>query len=119
MRQVVTIVNRKYYRPFDGSDNPCCWQVGEVGRDIESLLLEFGIDAAGMYEDWGAAWSWYTGGVEHSMQLTCTDVDRPAFQIEYFALRTKWYVFRSDVPDDQSDFRMILPRLRQFGDEAA
>ncbi len=73
------------------SDDPCCWQVDQVGHDIESMLTKTGIEAAEMYEDRGASWSWSTNGITHSMMLMCTDVDKAEYQVEYFAVKRKWY----------------------------
>ncbi len=114
MNKTITIANRKYFRPFDNSDNPCCWQVDEVGTDIEDVLADAGIDAEVMYEDWGAAWSWNSRGVEHSMHLECTDVDQAEYRIACFAMRPKWFIFKADVPDIESDFGVVLPRLQQL-----
>jgi hypothetical protein len=114
MSQAITFVNRKYFREFDNTDNPCCWQVEQVGHDIERLLVEAGIEAEEMYEDRGAAWSWCTNGITHSMQLMCVDVDKSEYRVEYFAIRPKWYFFKTDVPDEQSNFGKLIPRLRQF-----
>lgn len=115
MKKVVRFANRKYFVPFDNTDNPSCWQVGCVGRDIDALLAEFGIDSEAMYEDWGAAWSWFSNGVEHSMHLECTSVDEAEYQVSYFALKPKWLFLKADASDDESDFRKVIPRLRQLG----
>ena len=119
MNKAITIANRKYFRPFDNSDNPCCWQVDEVGTDIDKVLTEAGIDAEVMYEDWGAAWSWHSSGVKHSMYLECTDVAQAEYRIAYFAMRPKWFFFKADVPDNESDFGVVLPRLQQLNSAPA
>jgi hypothetical protein len=111
MTKTIVITNRKYYRPFDNTDNPCCWQVEAVGRDIDEVLAEAGIKAEGMYEDWGAAWSWFSRGIEHGMHLECTDVERAEYTIACSAWRRTWYLWKADVPDNESDFGAIARRL--------
>lgn len=118
MTKTFTIKNRKYFRPFDNTDNPCCWQIDEVGNDIDDILSHASVNAEVMYEDWGTAWLWYTKHVEHSMQLECIDVDNAEYRIDYFALRRKWCFFKADVSDDESDFIRIVPGLQRLNSAA-
>ena len=74
MAETITFVNREYFVPFDNTDNSCCWQIDEVGRDIDQILADAGIDAESLYEDWGAGWGWFSDGIEHSIHLECTNV---------------------------------------------
>jgi hypothetical protein len=117
MCKAVTFSNRKYYRPYDNTDNECCWQIDEVSRDIDVLLTELGIDAESLTEDWGAAWSWFTNGIEHSMHLECTNVDTAEYQISYWALKRRWWFLKRAVSDEESDFGRLAPRLHQLGDD--
>jgi hypothetical protein len=115
----LTFANQKYFRPFDNTDNECCWQIDEVARDIDRVLAKAGIQAEVLYDDWGVAWSWSTDRIEHSLQTVCTDVDRAEYRIDYFALRRKWWLFKVDVPDSKSDFEALVPRLQQLNSGSA
>ncbi len=99
----LTFSNPKYFREFDNSDNPCCWQTDVVAHDIEAILDDMGIKFESMSEDWGTAYSWTRNGSSYSMLLTCTDVDRAEFEVEYFA-----------VSGSGPDFDVLVPRLQQL-----
>src|SRR5262245_49338110 len=111
----VRISNAKYFRQYDGTDNQCCGQVDVVGEDVRRILEELGIEREEIYEDWGAAFWWTTGDVGHGMQLECSDGERAEYQIEYGATRRKWLLFSVDVPDANSDFSRVIPKLQQLG----
>lgn len=44
MANKVTIRNEKYFKPFDNTDNPCCWQVDHISDDVDTILDASGID---------------------------------------------------------------------------
>lgn len=112
----LTIRNPQYYRKFDNTDNPCCWHVDVVGKDVEAILRRSAVTYSPMYEDWGASFSWTNdGGIEHSLTVACIDVDQAAYEFEYFAFERRWLLFTGPVPENRSDFARIVPLLRQLG----
>jgi len=117
--KTLSIRNVKYYKDFDDSDNPCCWQVDELTADIDEVLQRQGIEAEVIPDDWGTAYSWRNrDNVLHSMTVTCQDVETVTFGIEYFAFVRKWLIVTKDVPDPMSDFGALIPALRELNEVA-
>ncbi len=88
MAVALTIQNTRYYKPFDNTDNPCCWQLEPISEDIESILSEAGIEYESMFEDWGGSYTWMdSDGVEHSIMIECSDVDLAKYDLQYWATR--------------------------------
>jgi hypothetical protein len=117
MKAAFRIRNRKYYRVFDDSDNPCCWQIGAIGADIKAILDAKISDYESMYEDWGVAYTWRNSeGVDHSLMTECVDVDTAEYSIQIRAFR-KRVLFKQDVPDSNSDFVKILPALKNLNEK--
>ena len=115
MVTTIAIRNPKYYREFDDSDNECCWQVDLIGADIEAILASRDIHFDPMYEDWGASFTWTNSvGVEHSLLITCVDVEKATYSLDADAYRRRWFFVTPSVPVDESDFAFILPLLRQL-----
>jgi hypothetical protein len=118
MCSAIRIKNQKYFKPFDNTDNPCCWQVGAICEDVERVLDSQGIPFEVLSEDWGTSYSWIdANGVEHSLEVTCTDVESVTFTIEYFATRRAWMLFRRIVDNSETDFVKLVPELRALNDD--
>jgi len=116
MAESFTIRSSKYCREFDGSDNPCCWQVDRVAEDVEEILSRLGIEFESIYEDWGAAFSWSNrAGVNHGIMISCVDTAQAKYEFDLSADKRRWLVFRSAVPVEQSDFAVVAPLLQQLG----
>ena len=112
-----SIRNQKYFKPFDDSDNPCCWQVGVIGSDIEKILDTILQDYETMYEDWGVAYSWRNvNGVSHVLMVECVDVATAEYAFHPKAYR-KHFIFQRAVPDADSDFLTLLPALKILNEE--
>jgi hypothetical protein len=112
MSDKITIRSAKYFKPFDNTDNPCCWQVGLISEDVDVILDHQNISYDSISEDWGTAYSWKDNdGIDHSMLITCTDVDHAEYQFEYFAIKIRLMgLLKKDVTSS-SDFRRIIPEL--------
>ena len=106
------IQHPKYFKAFDNSDNPCCWQVDKLCVDVDAILDSRGMTYEKMPGDWGTSYSWATKGIHHAMTVSCTDDDICEFSIEFFAFKKQWAIFTKRVPNGSSDFRQILPQLR-------
>ncbi|MCW1921577.1 hypothetical protein OKA05_03365 [Luteolibacter arcticus] len=112
MANTLTIRSPNYYKPFDNSDNPCCWQVDLVCRDVEAVLDGAGFDYESMIEDWGAAYSWTNSdGVEHSLMISCVDVENAEYEIQCSAIRKRLLGLRREDVTEASDFVQIRPFL--------
>jgi hypothetical protein len=115
MERIFTITNPKYFRAFDNTDNPCCWQVDVVGRDVEDVLRGCQIDFEPMYEDWGTSFSWTSrDGIVHSITVWCSDTGTPTFQLKCQAFKRRWVFFLASIPEAESDFSELIPVLKQL-----
>ena len=115
MAEALTIQNERYYKPFDNSDNPCCWQLEPISEDIEVILSEAGIEYESMFEDWGGSYSWTNSdGIEHSIMIECSDVDQAKYELQYWATRRKYFGLRREDVTESSDFEKILPALKNL-----
>ena len=118
MAAQISIRNAKYFKPFDNTDNPCCWQVDLVSDDVDAILSDSDIDYQVIPGDWGTSYSWQDGnGVEHSMTLTCVDTDTAEFEIEYWAIRRRWLGLKKDVLESTPDFDLLIPELLNLNQE--
>lgn len=119
MCSTIRIKNQKYFKPFDNTDNPCCWQVDAVCDDVERALESQGIPFDVLSDDWGTSYTWVdANGVEHSLLISCTDVDSVTFTIEYWATRRVWMLFRRIVDNSETDFVKLIPELSSLNDGA-
>lgn len=117
MCSAIRIKNQKYFKPFDNTDNPCCWQVDVVCNDIERVLESQGLPYDVLPGDWGTSYRWLNAdGVEHSVEVSCTDIDSVTFTVEYFATRRAWMLFRRIVDNSETDFVKLIPELRGLND---
>ena len=67
--------------------------------------------------DWGTSYRWLNSdGVEHSVEVSCTDVDSVTFTVEYFATRHAWMLFRRIVDNSETDFVKLIPELWGLND---
>ena len=94
----IIFTNKKYYKDFDGSDNPCCWQVDLVTDDIDEILVDHDVDFDFLSEDWGSAYTWRDKGTEYSLMIICQDTKTATFKILFEAFRKK-FLFLSEVVD--------------------
>ena len=118
MATQISIRNAKYFKPFDNTDNPCCWQVDLVLDDVDAILDDSNIDYEVIPGDWGTSYSWRDGdGVEHSMTLTCVDTDTAEFAIEYCAIRRRRLGLKKDVLESTSAFELLIPKLLMLNQE--
>lgn len=108
MAYTFTIRCPRHLKPFDNSDNPCCWQLGEVCGEIETILDGAGIKYVSIFEDWGAAYSWMAqGAVRHSLMVSCADVDEAKYEIDCTATRKRFLGIRREDVTESSDFQRI------------
>lgn len=115
MSPTLTLRLPKYRKPFDDSDNPCCWQVDRVVEEVESLLKAHGVEATGISEDWGFSFVWKNGeGIEHDLLIECTDVDTAEYAFDCDATRRCWFIFSQTVPLHDSDFAWLVPEIRRL-----
>ncbi len=115
MAESLTIQNGRYYKPFDNSDNPCCWQLGPISEDIEDILSDAGIEYDSMFEDWGGSYSWTNSeGIEHSIMIECSDVDQAKYELQYWATKRKFFGLRRQEVAESPDFKKILPALQNL-----
>ena len=115
MPETLTIRSSRYYKPFDNSDNPCCWQLEQICEDIEAVLDRAGIGYESIFEDWGAAYSWTNqNGVEHSLMMTCTDVENAEYGAQCSASRKRFLGLRREDAMNSSDFQQICPLLMKL-----
>lgn len=118
MSAQISIRNAKYFKPFDNTDNPCCWQVDLVSDDVDAILDHSDIDYEVIPGDWGTSYGWLDcNGVEHSMTITCVDTDTAEFAIEYCAIRKRWLGLTKDVLESTSDFELLIPELLKLNQE--
>jgi hypothetical protein len=118
MSAQISIRNAKYFKPFDNTDNPCCWQVDLVSDDVDAILNHSDIDYEVIPGDWGTSFGWRdSNGVEHSMALTCVDVDTAEFAIEYWVIRMRWLGLKKDVLESTSDFELLIPEILKLNQE--
>lgn len=112
MAHTLTLRSSRYYKAFDNSDNPCCWQLDKVCEDIEAVMDGAGFAYDSMFEDWGAAYSWTNAdGVEHSLMISCTDVDVAEYELQCVATRKRLLGLRKEDVTESSDFQQIRPLL--------
>jgi len=112
MPEAFSIRNSRYFKPFDNSDNPSCWQLDLVCKDVEAALAKFAIDYDSIYEDWGAAYGWTNSeGVEHSVMVSCVDVDAAEYEFRCDAFRKKWFGLKTVLNAEPSDLGRIRPAL--------
>ena len=115
MAEALTIQNERYYKPFDNTDNPCCWQVEPISKDIEVILSDAGIEFESMFEDRGGSYSWKNSdGIEHSIMIERSDVDLAEFELQCRATRRKYLGLRREDVTESSDFENILPALKNL-----
>ena len=115
----ITILNSKYFRPFDNTDNPGCWQVARLSDDVDDILESCQIEYEAMADDWGASYSWWSeDGMEHCMTLSCIDTDTVTFEIEFWAIMKRWLGLRKEVLENTPDFNKMIPKLRELNEEA-
>ena len=104
--------NTKYFKPFDNTDNPCCWQVGQISDDVDTILDARGIDYEVIPGDWGTSYGWRDGeGIEHSMTVTCVDTDTAEFAVEYWAVRVRWLGLKKEFLETTPDLEFLIPEL--------
>jgi hypothetical protein len=110
----ITIQNSKHYKPYDGSDNPCCWQVDALTEDMDDIFDRLGIKYEVMPDDWGTAYSWLGKDAEFWMQVECSDTDTCQFQITLGASR-KWLgIFSRQVTNPEELCADLLSELRRL-----
>jgi len=107
MPTFIFIENRKYYKPYDGSDNECCWQVDDLTEDIDKILQGLGIEFELIPEDWGTAYLWSANGIDLGFQVECVDTASCRFKITLYASRKGLLVFSREVPE----FENLCPEL--------
>jgi hypothetical protein len=115
----ISIQNSKYFRPFDNTDNPCCWQVDQISEDVDQILESSRIDFDMVPGDWGTSYSWKSqDSIEHSMNITCVDVETVRFEIEFWATKKGKLGLRKTVLESTSDFDFLLPKIRKLDQNA-
>jgi len=115
----LSILNSKYFRPFDGTDNPCCWQVDRISDDIDDILWESGIDFDSLPGDWGTSYGWVRDGqIEHCMEITCVDTDTVKFEVDYWATKKVWLGLKRVPMVNTPDFDLLLPKLNKLNQSA-
>ena len=116
MPTFIFIENRKYFKPYDGSDNPCCWQVDVLTEDVDEIFQGLGIEFELMPEDWGTAYLWSASGVNFGMQVECSDTVRCRFKITLYASRKWLLVFSRKVPDFEGLCPDLVSQLRRLNE---
>jgi hypothetical protein len=114
----LTIESRKYYKPYDDSDNAGCWQVDAVGEDIDAILRGLGVDFQIVPEDWGTAYLWSGDGTEFWMQVECSDTASCRFRITLGASRKWLVVFSREVTHPESICPELVSRLRDLNERS-
>lgn len=118
MAAQISIRNAKYFKPFDNTDNPCCWQVDLVSDDVDSILDASNVDYEVIPGDWGTSYSWRgRDGVEHGMTITCVDTDNGEFSIAYWAVRRRCLGLMKDVLERTPDFDRLIPEILKLNQE--
>jgi hypothetical protein len=118
MFEVISIQNFRYFKPFDNTDNPCCWQLDLVCKDVEAALDSFAIEYDSIYEDWGTAYSWTNSeGVGHSITVSCVDVDAAIYEFRCDFFRKKWFGLKTVLNAEPSDFGRIRSALLALSQE--
>jgi hypothetical protein len=117
MTTLLNVRCQRHFRPFDNTDNPCCWQVGPLAAEVDAALLDAGLTATRIDDDWGIGWTWAsTDRIQHSLMLECTDIDNASYRFSSFAYRRFLVFWTRRAPDDESDFRWLRPILERLGD---
>lgn len=111
---IVTIQNNKYFRLYDGSDNPCCWQVDALGADIDRLFEQLGIKYEVMSEDWGRSYSWSANDAVFWMNVECSDTDTCQFRLALAAAENRLKVFRRNAVHPEELCPEVLSGLREL-----
>lgn len=93
------IKNRKYFREFDNSDNPCCWQNSMVADDLDEILETLNLDFESMNEDWGTAYTWKEGDIEYCVQFECSDVDEAVYHFLFQGFVRRFFIFAKCLDD--------------------
>jgi hypothetical protein len=115
----ISIQNSKYFRLFDNTDNPCCWQVESISNDVDDILDGLQIDYEVIPGDWGTSYSWWSkDGIEHCLNIACIDTNTAKFEIEFWATKKVWLGLRRTAVEFTPDFDMLLPKLNQLNQEA-
>jgi hypothetical protein len=113
----IIIQNRKYFKPFDGTDNPCCWMADLVSVDLEKILRDSIGEFDSMFEDWGIAHSWKNqNGIVHSLQISCIDLEAPRFEITLHVEKKRLLLFPKKMPIAHSDFPEIITSLKNLSE---
>jgi hypothetical protein len=111
----ISILNSKYFRSFDNTDNPCCWQVDQISDDVDSILESSRIDYEVTPGDWGTSYSWWSEDrIEHCMNITCVDTQTVRFEIEFWAIKKEWLGLKKTILENTPDFDLLLPKLREL-----
>lgn len=119
MVKSITIQNTRYYKPFDNSDNPCCWQLELLSEDIDDILSAAGIEYDSTSEDFGDSYSWTNSeGIDHVFSIECKDVELALYELNYWATKRKFFGLRRVEAIALSDFEEILPALLLLNQKA-
>jgi len=108
----LTITNSKYFREWDNSDNPCCWQIELIGEDIGSILTSNSILYDDMYEDWGLGLAWKQDVIEYSIMVTCIDPETAAYNILFEAFRKRFFVLNRLVQIEETPYASLIEKFR-------
>jgi hypothetical protein len=116
MPTFIFIENEKYYKPYDDSDNACCWQVDAVTEDVDKIFDGLGIKREVIPEDWGTAYLWSADGIDLGLQVECADAASCRFKITLFASRKWLLVFSREVPHPENLCPELVSHLQNLNE---
>jgi hypothetical protein len=95
----LTITNRHYFKPYDGSGNSSCWQTDVIAKDIGTLLNGHAIKYEITSDEDGTLISWATPRMQLWISIECIDTNVPSFELEIGAGKRVMFIFARSFPD--------------------
>ena len=95
----LTISNRKYFKPYDGSGNSSRWQTDVIAKDIGVLLDEHAIKHEITSDEFWTLISWATERAQLWISIECINTNVPSFKLDIGAGKRVLFIFARSLPD--------------------
>ncbi|MDB6026179.1 MAG: hypothetical protein JWM68_2402 [Verrucomicrobiales bacterium] len=113
----LTITDKKYLKPYDGSSKASRWQTDIVAKDIGVVLDRNAIKFQVHSDDTESLISWSTPRMQLWIGIECTDTDAPSFQLSIGAGKRVMFIFSRSFPDSSYAEEPWLLQLKQLASE--
>lgn len=96
---ILTIKDRKYFKPHSDSGTIANWQTDVVAEDITRLLHRHEITPELISDETGSYLSWSASGLDYWINIECFDTDPPSFRLDIGVGKRRMLLFGRELPD--------------------